>query len=140
MTDSVKRVEDGAVVASLDRSVLRLSQTPQGFRREILEGAREAAGDVDVTDDAQCVEMAGHTVAVVAGEPGNVKLTDASDLALAELRCRRTRWGSGPARESGPEATGIASFPAGRSSSAEWKSRSTAASTAGRTPTSPLTR
>jgi 2-C-methyl-D-erythritol 4-phosphate cytidylyltransferase/2-C-methyl-D-erythritol 2,4-cyclodiphosphate synthase len=29
--------------------------------------------------------MAGHTVAVVAGEPGNVKLTDASDLALADL-------------------------------------------------------
>ncbi|MFH1502407.1 MAG: 2-C-methyl-D-erythritol 4-phosphate cytidylyltransferase [Candidatus Eisenbacteria bacterium] len=84
--DTVKRVEDGAVVATLDRSVLRLSQTPQGFRRDVLERARDALGGADVTDDAQCVEMAGHPVAVVEGEPGNVKLTTPYDLELAALR------------------------------------------------------
>jgi 2-C-methyl-D-erythritol 4-phosphate cytidylyltransferase/2-C-methyl-D-erythritol 2,4-cyclodiphosphate synthase len=84
--DTVKRVEDDEVVASLDRSVLRLSQTPQGFRRDVLEAAREATGDADVTDDAQCVEMAGRRVAVVDGEWGNVKITTPEDLALADLR------------------------------------------------------
>ena len=85
--DSVKRVEDGVVVASLDRSMLGLAQTPQGFRREVLLSAREAVSDADVTDDVQCVEIAGGRVAVVAGEPGNIKVTDEWDLEMARLRC-----------------------------------------------------
>jgi len=85
--DTVKRVEDGAVVASLDRSMLGLAQTPQGFRRDVLLSARDAAADTDVTDDVQCVEMAGGRVAVVDGDPGNVKVTDAWDMELASLRC-----------------------------------------------------
>ncbi len=98
VTDSVKRVDAGAVVASLDRSVLWLSQTPQGFRREVLEHARELCVDAEVTDDAQCVEMSGHPVAVVEGEPGNVKLTHASDLEVAGLRVGRATGLDRPAR------------------------------------------
>ncbi len=55
--DTVKREENGEVVATLDRSVLRLVQTPQGFRREVIEDAYEALGDRDVTDDAGVVEL-----------------------------------------------------------------------------------
>lgn len=86
VSDSVKRVEGDVVVASLDRSVLRLSQTPQGFLRDVLLSAREEAGEAEVTDDAQCVEMSGHRVAVVAGDRANVKLTEEWDLEVARLR------------------------------------------------------
>ncbi|MBD3348832.1 MAG: 2-C-methyl-D-erythritol 4-phosphate cytidylyltransferase [Candidatus Eisenbacteria bacterium] len=85
VSDTVKRVEEGLVVATLDRSVLALAQTPQGFRREVLVSARREIGDADVTDDAQCVELAGQPVAVVEGDPSNLKLTDARDLELAAL-------------------------------------------------------
>lgn len=98
VADSIKRVDDGKVVASLDRSVLVLSQTPQGFRREVLERARELCGDTDVTDDAQCVEMSGHPVAVVDGEPGNVKLTHAADVEAAGFRAGGTAGLDRPAR------------------------------------------
>ncbi len=84
--DTVKRVEDGAVVATLDRSVLRLAQTPQAFRRDVIVNAYLALGDDDVTDEAAAVELAGIAVSVVPGESGNTKITGPEDLALARLR------------------------------------------------------
>ena len=84
--DTVKRVQEDEVVATLDRSVLGLVQTPQGFRRRVLADALAGLGDIEVTDDAQAVELAGGRVAVVTGEPGNVKITTAEDLEAARLR------------------------------------------------------
>jgi 2-C-methyl-D-erythritol 2,4-cyclodiphosphate synthase/2-C-methyl-D-erythritol 4-phosphate cytidylyltransferase len=84
--DTVKRVDAGAVVATLDRSVLGLVQTPQGFARSVLVAALAALGDADVTDDAQAVELAGGGVGVVDGEPANVKVTTAFDVDLARMR------------------------------------------------------
>lgn len=84
--DTVKRVQDDSVVATLDRSVLGLVQTPQGFSRSVLADALAALGGIEVTDDAQAVELAGGRVAVVEGEPGNVKLTTAADVAVARAR------------------------------------------------------
>ncbi len=83
--DTVKRVECGAVVATLDRSVLGLAQTPQGFRRDVIEAAYRGLA-VSITDDAQAVELAGIPVATVPGEPGNVKLTTPGDIEIAHLR------------------------------------------------------
>jgi 2-C-methyl-D-erythritol 4-phosphate cytidylyltransferase/2-C-methyl-D-erythritol 2,4-cyclodiphosphate synthase len=91
--ETVKRVEPEAgemrVLTTLDRSLLRLAQTPQGFRRDVLEGAYRALGDADVTDDASAVELAGHPVAVIEGEAGNVKITTPSDLEAARARANR---------------------------------------------------
>jgi len=83
--DTVKREDDGEVVATLDRSVLRLVQTPQGFRRVVLESAYDALGDRDVTDDASAVEAAGHPVAVVEGLPSNRKITTEGDFDEARV-------------------------------------------------------
>lgn len=83
--DTVKREENGEVVATLDRSVLRLVQTPQGFRREVIEEAYEALGDREVTDDAGVVELSGKPVAVVEGDTGNRKITCAADFTEARL-------------------------------------------------------
>jgi len=62
---------------------LAAAQTPQGFRRDILEAAYRAA-DRDYTDDAALVGAAGHKVAVVRGDPLAFKITRPIDLALAE--------------------------------------------------------
>ncbi len=83
--DTIKREENGEVVATLDRSVLRLVQTPQGFRRALIEEAYEALGDRAVTDDAGIVELSGKPVAVVDGSPANRKITCAADLTEARL-------------------------------------------------------
>lgn len=83
VTDTVKRVEtrEGrtVVVATEDRSNLVTVQTPQAFRRHVLDGAHAALHDA--TDDAALVEAAGGSVVVVPGEIANVKITAADDLA-----------------------------------------------------------
>jgi 2-C-methyl-D-erythritol 4-phosphate cytidylyltransferase len=86
VADTVKRVRDGRVVETVDRSDLAAAQTPQGFRFSLLVRAYEAAfrDRVTVTDEAMAVERIGETVATVPGEAGNRKLTTPEDLAWAE--------------------------------------------------------
>jgi 2-C-methyl-D-erythritol 4-phosphate cytidylyltransferase/2-C-methyl-D-erythritol 2,4-cyclodiphosphate synthase len=86
LTDTVKRVADGRVVETLDRSQLVSVQTPQAFSAQALRSAFAGAG-ADATDCASLIERAGGSVTVVAGERGNVKITDTEDLAAAEARC-----------------------------------------------------
>lgn len=82
LSDTVKRVRDGAVVATVDRIDLVAVQTPQAFTAEILRRAHGLADEA--TDDAALVEAVGGRVVVVAGDPANVKLTNADDLVRAE--------------------------------------------------------
>jgi len=57
-------------------------QTPQAFRRSVLQAAHAGAGLE--TDDAALVEAAGGRVVVVEGEPRNLKLTRVDDLEIAQ--------------------------------------------------------
>lgn len=86
MVDTVKRVEDGQVVATLDRATLGAAQTPQGFRFSLLVRAYEQAfrDRVALTDEAMAVERLGHAVATVPGSLRNRKLTTPEDMAWAE--------------------------------------------------------
>ena len=88
VTDTVKSVDrQGLVDKTLDRASLRLVQTPQGFdfAALLLAHHRAAAqGREDFTDDAALAEWAGMKVAVFAGEPNNIKITNADDFARAE--------------------------------------------------------
>jgi 2-C-methyl-D-erythritol 4-phosphate cytidylyltransferase len=95
VTDTVKRVEGEVVVETLDRSALRAVQTPQGFRRAVLEEAHLFPDALDATDDAGLVERAGHPVVVVAGADEAFKVTRPLDLLLAEVVWSRRRPGSG---------------------------------------------
>jgi 2-C-methyl-D-erythritol 4-phosphate cytidylyltransferase len=85
VTDTVKQV-DGAevVVATVDRSALRAVQTPQGFRRNLLEVAYAGPQSGSATDDAGHVERAGGVVLVVPGAEEAFKVTRPLDLVLAE--------------------------------------------------------
>lgn len=84
-SDTVKRTKGAWVVETLPRDDLALIQTPQAFRRSSLEEAHARArteGYV-ATDDAALLERAGYRIAVVEGDPGNVKITDPADLERA---------------------------------------------------------
>ena len=86
LVDTVKRVREGRVVETLDRSELGAAQTPQGFRLPLLIRAYEEAfrDRVTVTDEAMAVERLGEPVVAVPGSAHNRKLTTPEDLAWAE--------------------------------------------------------
>jgi 2-C-methyl-D-erythritol 4-phosphate cytidylyltransferase len=84
VVDTIKEVGPGEVVlGTVDRTVLRSVQTPQGFRRNVLVAAHAAAGD-PLTDDAGLVEKAGVAVSCVSGSELAMKITRPLDLILAE--------------------------------------------------------
>ena len=87
LVDTIKRVRDGAVGETLDRSELAAAQTPQGVRRALLQEALDEAArkGITVTDEAMAVEHLGRRVAAVVGSPRNLKITTPHDLRWAEL-------------------------------------------------------
>src|SRR2546425_1765818 len=82
VVETVKRVRNDVVEATLDRSELWVVQTPQAFRADLLREAHEKARRDGVvgTDDAMLVERLGHPVRVVHGLVENVKITIPEDL------------------------------------------------------------
>jgi 2-C-methyl-D-erythritol 4-phosphate cytidylyltransferase/2-C-methyl-D-erythritol 2,4-cyclodiphosphate synthase len=101
VTDTVKTVDaDGRILSTLDRTMLRVVQTPQAFAYPALLDAHRraaAAGRTDFSDDAALAEWAGMTVTVFEGEPENIKLTTPEDFARAEavLGIGEVRTGTG---------------------------------------------
>lgn len=82
---TLKRVDKKNVITeTASREGLWEGQTPQVFRRTLLEEAYAKRGDFAATDDAQLVERIGGKVHVVSGSPLNVKITTKGDLKLAE--------------------------------------------------------
>jgi 2-C-methyl-D-erythritol 4-phosphate cytidylyltransferase len=85
VVDTIKQVDaDGRVVRTVDRSVLRAVQTPQGFAADLLRRAHQA-GSALATDDAGLVEALGVPVATLPGHPHAFKITTAFDLAVAGM-------------------------------------------------------
>lgn len=82
IAETVKRVRDGLVETTLDRSALWAVQTPQAFRAALLREAHDKAArdGAQATDDAMLVERIGHPVRVVPGSAVNVKITTPEDL------------------------------------------------------------
>jgi 2-C-methyl-D-erythritol 4-phosphate cytidylyltransferase/2-C-methyl-D-erythritol 2,4-cyclodiphosphate synthase len=101
-TDTVKRSAPApnaarVVAETLPRDTVYLAQTPQAFRREVLEAAiaEGVRAGADATDEAALAERAGHTVRLVDGDASNIKITTADDLVVAEAIAKR---GTKPAR------------------------------------------
>jgi len=84
--DTVKEVAAGRVLRSIARERLLAAQTPQIFARDILARAHALAREphAEATDDAMLVERLGSDIAVVPGEPSNLKLTEPGDLVVLE--------------------------------------------------------
>ena len=84
------------VIKTLDREVIWIAQTPQGFPYQIiLEAHKKARAEGwEVTDDASMVERMGGTVRVVEGSYDNIKITTPEDIVLAEA-IYQEKWGMG---------------------------------------------
>ncbi len=86
LSGTLKRTnEAGEITETVSRSDLWEAQTPQVFARQLLIDAYAKIDEVPqpITDDAQVVEAAGQPVAVVQGDPRNIKITSRGDLAMA---------------------------------------------------------
>ena len=87
--DTVKQAgdpeRDGSrlIRATIPRDTVFLAQTPQAFRRDVLARAIAEGQSIDATDEAMLVERLGLPVHVVDGDPRNIKITTAEDLATA---------------------------------------------------------
>jgi 2-C-methyl-D-erythritol 4-phosphate cytidylyltransferase len=84
--DTMKKVNDGVVAETVERSSLWAVQTPQAFRISLLKKAYQKAEEDNFlgTDDASLVERIGYPVTVVEGDYDNIKLTTPEDLFFAE--------------------------------------------------------
>ncbi len=94
--DTVKRVnsENSTVEKTVDRKTLWLAQTPQVFKKDIILKAYEHAlssGFIG-TDDASLVENISHPVALVEGDPINIKITTREDMEWLIWRMERARY------------------------------------------------
>lgn len=92
VTATLKRVDKGGVITeTVNRDGIFMAQTPQIYRKDIIQSAYEGfrsgsvklSSDQPVTDDAQIVSAAGNTVFAVDGDPRNIKITTKGDLSLA---------------------------------------------------------
>ena len=87
LAGTIKRVCDGGTIdQTVPRAGLYEAQTPQVFRRSVIEaayGQAPAEDQPEITDDAQIVELSGHPVSVVESDPSNLKITTKADITLA---------------------------------------------------------
>jgi len=87
--DTIKRIDGGNIVATLDRSNLRRAQTPQAFDIKMLRQAFDSALlDESVTDECSLVERLGIHISIIEGSSRNSKITTMEDLRLAEAMLR----------------------------------------------------
>lgn len=84
-TETLKRIEDGFVIATLDRDKIWIAQTPQVFKYEAIISAYIQALESkrDFTDDSAVCEAFGISVRIVEGSTANIKVTTPEDLDLA---------------------------------------------------------
>jgi 2-C-methyl-D-erythritol 4-phosphate cytidylyltransferase/2-C-methyl-D-erythritol 2,4-cyclodiphosphate synthase len=98
VSDTVKRVSLSGgrrvVAQTIPRDEIFLAQTPQAFRRDVLQRAVALGrSGVEATDEAALAERAGHEVHVVDGDAANVKITTGTDLAAARGSVESDRHG-----------------------------------------------
>jgi len=99
ITDTIKSVQTcnspatlvphAFISATLDRNQLYSAQTPQGFTYDIIKRAYQQ-GEKDgilnqTTDDSNLVERLGLPVVIVPSNPKNIKITTATDMAIATV-------------------------------------------------------
>jgi 2-C-methyl-D-erythritol 4-phosphate cytidylyltransferase / 2-C-methyl-D-erythritol 2,4-cyclodiphosphate synthase len=84
VAETLKRVDDGAVVATMAREGVHGAQTPQGFAFAPLFAWHQQAPAEAYTDDAALAEAHGARVVCVAGERRNIKLTTQDDMDMAQ--------------------------------------------------------
>lgn len=83
--DTIKEVEDGKIICTIDRSKLYNTQTPQAFRYSLIKSAHDKLAGQNFTDDAGMLEHLGYDVYIIDGSYKNIKITTQSDIELAKI-------------------------------------------------------
>jgi 2-C-methyl-D-erythritol 4-phosphate cytidylyltransferase len=84
---TLKKVENGQIIETVDRKGLYEAQTPQVFKKDLLKKAYANLANLDkskISDDSQLVEALGHKVAIVETDFSNIKITNKADIVIAE--------------------------------------------------------
>lgn len=92
VVDTVKSARDDSnppeIEATIDRKKLWLAQTPQMVRYDLLKSSllslKQQGRLAEVTDEASAVELMGHAIQLVDGDPNNIKITRPEDRRIAE--------------------------------------------------------
>jgi 2-C-methyl-D-erythritol 4-phosphate cytidylyltransferase len=84
VTDSIRIITNDSSTP-INREQLRIIQTPQTFKSDILLKAFEQEFNDAFTDEATVVESIGIKVSLVAGDKSNIKITNPEDLVIAEV-------------------------------------------------------
>ncbi len=83
--DTIKEVENGKIIRTIDRSKLYNTQTPQAFEYKIIKHAHDTLKDQNFTDDAGMLEALGETVYILDGSYKNIKITTQFDIETAKI-------------------------------------------------------
>lgn len=78
------RIETNDGNEMIDRNKIRIIQTPQTFKSELIKAAFEQAYSESFTDEASVVERMGAKINLIEGEANNIKITQPIDLVIAE--------------------------------------------------------
>ena len=91
LKDTAKVVDENEnIISTPDRARLRMIQTPQIFKTEVLRRAFQKAISDNFcgTDDCSLVERLGETVHYIYGDYNNIKITTPEDIPVAEAVCK----------------------------------------------------
>lgn len=78
--DTIKVVEEGKIINTLDRNVIYMAETPQAFKTSLIMDCYKRCENINFTDDASLVESLGYDVYVVEDKFNNKKLTTEDDF------------------------------------------------------------
>jgi 2-C-methyl-D-erythritol 4-phosphate cytidylyltransferase len=84
---TLKKVENGQIIETVDRTGLYEAQTPQVFKKDLLKKAYANLSKLDkskISDDSQLVEAMGQNVSIVETDFSNIKITTKADITIAE--------------------------------------------------------
>ena len=85
-TDTIKEVDSsGRILRTIDRSKLYNTQTPQGFKTELIKEAHQQLRSGNYTDDCSMLEELDIPVYIVNGSYTNIKITVKNDLDFAKI-------------------------------------------------------
>lgn len=80
MRDSIKMAKNNFVISNVERASFMSVQTPEVFKKSILEEAYEKYYNENATDDSEAVFLLGSPVHITKGEISNIKITYKEDL------------------------------------------------------------
>lgn len=83
--DTIKEVENGKIIRTVDRAKLYNTQTPQAFEYNLILAAHEKLKEQNFTDDAGMLESLGQDVYILDGSYKNIKITTQNDIEVAKI-------------------------------------------------------